>query len=373
MRIMVRKSAADEICRYWGFPLVKAVKSRRQEFLEIKAALLAHIRKLREQEEAEVKKASWELEKSFALEKATGRKREKADNGTVRTWGNGKKYKRIAPGKWVQVFNDDRTRGAKQSLRYIERKIASINDELELMKFVQNNKEKFVDNWGYPLPAVERLSELAHKRNEEIIKKKNKIEKKKESYTNPECTKARNDLENAFKYKDGKMIVDTFNAFIDAEIKRKWSIPELKERGYNSRFMGYKSSESLKDKAKLLESLERRKNGMLQSLKGDVIRSYQYEEKNKQWRSNNPDKMDDEALLNEQSDDLQWFNKMQEKPLIETLLSVKYMPRSDLTYGTNLANNLGRILWRIEAVDREIRNRGLSSVYATGFDTGLAK
>ena len=171
MRIMLRKSVADEICRYWGLPLVRksAVKTRRQEFLEIKRELLAHIRKLRKQEEASLKKASWELEQSVALEKAAGKKtREKADNGTIRTWGNGKKYKRIAPGKWVQVFNDDRTRGAKQSLRYIEKKIASINDELELMKFVQNNKEKFVDNWGYPLPAVERLSELAHKRNEEI-------------------------------------------------------------------------------------------------------------------------------------------------------------------------------------------------------------
>ena len=60
-------------------------------------------------------------------------------------------------------------RGAQQSLRYIERKIASINDERELMWFVQQNKEKFVDNWGYPLPAVERLSQLAHKRNDEIV------------------------------------------------------------------------------------------------------------------------------------------------------------------------------------------------------------
>ena len=170
MRIMLRKSVADEICRYWGFPLVKSVKTRRQEFLEIKRELLAHIRKLRKQEEAEVKKASWELEKSFVLEKAASKKpREKAENGAIRTWSNGKKYKRIAPGKWVQVCNDDRTRGAKQSLRYIERKIASINDERELMWFVQQNKEKFVDDWGYPLPAVERLSELAHTRNDEIV------------------------------------------------------------------------------------------------------------------------------------------------------------------------------------------------------------
>ena len=179
MRIMIKKSVADEICRHWSFPLVKSVKSRREEFLEIKRELLAHIRKLRKQEEASLKKASWELEKSFALEKAAGKKREKADNGTIRTWGNGKKYKRIAPGKWVQVFNDDRTRGAQQSLRYIERKIASINDERELMWFVQQNKEKFVDNWGYPLPAVERLSELAHKRNDEIVAGKEKAAKER--------------------------------------------------------------------------------------------------------------------------------------------------------------------------------------------------
>ena len=232
MRIMIKKSVADEICHQWGFPLVKAVKSRRERFLEIKSELLAHIRKLRKQEEASLKKASWELEKSFVLEKAASKKpREKAENGAIRTWSNGKKYKRIAPGKWVQVFNDDRTRGAQQSLRYIERKIASINDERELMWFVQQNKEKFVDNWGYPLPAVERLSELAHKRNDEIVA--GKEAKAKNSFQT-----IINNIFNGEATKDDKVILSNAQRAAEKKINELEKDPEKKEE-LNSAWENY--------------------------------------------------------------------------------------------------------------------------------------
>ena len=164
MRIMLQKAVADEICRYWGFPLVKAYNPRDPKFEYFKRKILAHLTKLERQEKADLRKAiiGWER-----LEKAAGKTREKADNGTVRTWGNGKKYRRIAPGKWVQVF-DSESRGAKLSIAAIKRKADACKTSMELLQLTLKNRERFVDKWGFPLAIVDELHEYLSKRGDEI-------------------------------------------------------------------------------------------------------------------------------------------------------------------------------------------------------------
>ena len=166
MRVVLRKSVADEICRYWGFPLVKSVYNPRDpKFEYFKRKIIAHLEKLERQEKAALRKAiiGWER-----LEKAASKKpREKAENGTVRTWGNGKKYRRIAPGKWVQVF-DSESRGAKLSIAAIKRKADACKTSMELLQLTLKNRERFVDKWGFPLAIVDELHEYLSKRNDEI-------------------------------------------------------------------------------------------------------------------------------------------------------------------------------------------------------------
>ena len=40
MRIMIKKSVADEICRQWGFPLVKAYNPRDPKFEYFKRKII---------------------------------------------------------------------------------------------------------------------------------------------------------------------------------------------------------------------------------------------------------------------------------------------------------------------------------------------
>jgi hypothetical protein len=79
--------------------------------------------------------------------------------GTVREW-KGKKFKKFAPGKWLPVY-DSETRGAKIAVSAIKRKIAASKDVHEMMQIILENRGRFSDKNGQPLPFVQDLSKYA--------------------------------------------------------------------------------------------------------------------------------------------------------------------------------------------------------------------
>ena len=76
--------------------------------------------------------------------------------GTVREW-KGRKFKKIAPGKWRPVY-DGETRGAKMAVSAVKRKIAAAQDAHAMMRIILENRDRFSDKDGQPLPFVQELS-----------------------------------------------------------------------------------------------------------------------------------------------------------------------------------------------------------------------
>lgn len=154
MRLVIRKSVLLELAKGMN----------EDSFEKIKAAIIAHLKGLEEQEESgDLKKAITyfsDNESMFShLEKSlSGEWIEKAGYGigTVRTW-RGKKYKKIAQGKWVRVY-DKVDRGAKNAMTRLIHQAERIDTPEEMMKFVLANKQRFSDANGKPLDIVDRLN-----------------------------------------------------------------------------------------------------------------------------------------------------------------------------------------------------------------------
>ncbi|MDR1220419.1 MAG: hypothetical protein LBK73_12530, partial [Treponema sp.] len=86
--------------------------------------------------------------------------------GTVREW-KGKKFKKIAPGKWRPVYESE-TRGAKMAIAAIKRKIAAAPDARAIMRIILENRDRFSDKNGQPLPFVQELSKYVAERGDTI-------------------------------------------------------------------------------------------------------------------------------------------------------------------------------------------------------------
>lgn len=98
--------------------------------------------------------------------------------GEVRTWKDGKKYKKMLSGngkaKWVRVY-DKESRGAKLAIAALRRKIDACNSSQELLNLVLQNKERFSDDLGRPLPIVQELSKYVSEKNDKLEKPTKKI------------------------------------------------------------------------------------------------------------------------------------------------------------------------------------------------------
>ena len=75
--------------------------------------------------------------------------------GVVRVW-KGEKYRKIAPGKWRKIYESN-TRGARQSINIIRKKIQNAASTDELLQIVMENTNRFMDAEGKLLPIVEEL------------------------------------------------------------------------------------------------------------------------------------------------------------------------------------------------------------------------
>ena len=155
---MVKASEFKNVC--------KAVNDRQLESLKKEI-----IEILKKQDEKDVKKAidyfnSQEghythLEKSLI----SGKWIQKAGYGvgTVRIW-KGKKYKKIAPGKWARVF-DKEGRGTNIAIGKLIAKVQKIDNVEDLMAFVMENKQRFVDENGIDLPVLDKLRAAVDAKN----------------------------------------------------------------------------------------------------------------------------------------------------------------------------------------------------------------
>lgn len=125
---------------------------------------------LKKQDEREVKKAieffSAQENRYTHLEKSiTGKWIEKAGYGigTVRIW-KGKKFKKIAPNKWVRIYEKE-GRGTNIAIGKLIAKVQKIDNVEDLMDFVMANKQRFVDDNGIDLPVLDKLRAAVDKKN----------------------------------------------------------------------------------------------------------------------------------------------------------------------------------------------------------------
>lgn len=156
-KFMVKKSELKNIC--------KAVDDRK--LAELKKEIIEILKK---QDGKEFKKAidyleSQELHFTHLEKSITGKWVEKAGYGigTVRVW-KGKKYKKIAPDKWVRVF-DKEGRGTNIAIGKLIAKVQKIDNVEDLMAFVMANKQRFVDENGVDLPVLDKLRAAVDARN----------------------------------------------------------------------------------------------------------------------------------------------------------------------------------------------------------------
>ena len=136
--------------------------------------------------------------------------------GSVREW-KGRKYIKVAPGKWKPKY-DSHSRGAKMSIAALKRKADACKSSEELLQLILENRDRFSDDKGRPLPFVKELSDYISAKNDELesgktktvgeLKKertaKKKAEKKKK---NEELEKQKKNLENYYKDSAGGMTI----------------------------------------------------------------------------------------------------------------------------------------------------------------------
>ena len=157
VKFMVKASELKNVC--------KAVNDRK--LAELKKEIIEILKK---QDEKDFKKAtdylnSQEEHFTHLEESLSGKWIEKAGYGigTVRVW-KGKKYKKIAPDKWVRVF-DKEGRGTNIKIGKLIAKVNKIDNVEDLMAFVMANKQRFVDENGVDLPVLDKLRAAVDARN----------------------------------------------------------------------------------------------------------------------------------------------------------------------------------------------------------------
>jgi len=119
-----------------------------KKFAYFQQKILEHLERLEAKELRSIKKSLREAE---TLVKAG------LPVGTIRTW-KGKKFIKIAPNKWKPKY-DGESRGAKMAIAALKKKAQSCTDSKQLMQLVLENRSRFSDDSGRPLPFVQELSD----------------------------------------------------------------------------------------------------------------------------------------------------------------------------------------------------------------------
>ena len=137
----------------------KSTESKKIKFETIKAKILKHLEMLEKENVDNIQKSFDEM--LIIMKGGRG-----LPVGTIREW-KGKKFIKIAPGKWRPKY-DSHTKGAKLAISALKKKIKVCKDAHEMMQIVLENRERFSDTQGYPLPFVQELHDIVHTSQKEI-------------------------------------------------------------------------------------------------------------------------------------------------------------------------------------------------------------
>ena len=134
-----------------------------------KKELIKILDKKEREEKTEIKK-SLAFTMDMLIEKSSGG----YPIGTIREW-KGKKYQKIAPGKWRRKYSNEE-KGIRMSIAALKKAIDKCSTSQELLNLVLQNRDRFADDNGRPLPIVKELSEYVSSKNDKIESSgKNKI------------------------------------------------------------------------------------------------------------------------------------------------------------------------------------------------------
>lgn len=134
-----------------------------------KKELIKILDKKEREEKAEIKKSL-----AFTMDMLIEKSSSGYPIGTIREW-KGKKYQKIAPGKWRRKYSSEE-KGIRMSIAALKKAIDKCSTTQELLNLVLQNRDRFADDNGRPLPIVKELSEYASKKNDKIESSgKNKI------------------------------------------------------------------------------------------------------------------------------------------------------------------------------------------------------
>ena len=142
-------------------------KSNDPKFEYFKKKVLEHLEMLEKKENEEKK----DIKKSLLEAESIAKGGKGLPVGTIRTWHakNGETYRimKMAPGKWRKVYNQE-SRGAKMALAALKRKASQCTNSEELLDLILENKGRFSDDNGRPLPFVKELSEYVSQLNDKM-------------------------------------------------------------------------------------------------------------------------------------------------------------------------------------------------------------
>ena len=160
----------------------KSVQEKTSEkdskFDYFKKKVLEHLASLQDKEHEEVKKAILDAEN---LQKAG------YPVGTIREW-KGEKYIKVAPNKWRPKY-DSNSRGAKLSIAALKRKADKCTSSEELLQLILENRSRFSNDNGRPLPFVKELSDYVSKLNDDFEAKNTAAQKEKPKAEKKESSK----------------------------------------------------------------------------------------------------------------------------------------------------------------------------------------
>ena len=106
-----------------------------------------------------------------------------ANIGEVREW-KGRKFKKIAPNKWRPIY-DSATRGAKQSIKMLARKVSKAQSTEELLEIVMQNVNRFTDENGKTLDIVNELKNAVNDQKSKLNAGKTVIPKQTDKTPSP--------------------------------------------------------------------------------------------------------------------------------------------------------------------------------------------
>ena len=134
----------------------KSTESKKIKFEAIKAKILKHLEMLEKENVDNIQKSFDEM--LIIMKGGRG-----LPVGTIREW-KGKKFIKIAPGKWRPKY-DSHTRGAKLAISALKKKIKACKDAHEMMQLILENRDRFTDKNGHPLPFVQELYNFIQENN----------------------------------------------------------------------------------------------------------------------------------------------------------------------------------------------------------------